>query len=409
MKLLFLTHYDNMYGANRALFQLMKGLKERSGAEIILVIPSEGEMTEAVSRLGISYVICEMTQWQAVYKSPLRFLVKRHMRRKKIQKELEELTRRFEKENIDVIHSNSSVIGTGAMLAKRLGCRHVWHIREFSKEHFHMEYFYSGRYVRQLYEQADVLITISDALKENYRRRYPNANVVRIYDGVSPAEFGGNHEDRNSENKTNKTSRDDEKKQEGEANFNLETNVQSHKREHMPLRFVYVGYLFPMKHQMDVLEACSLCKRQGFEDFEIYFVGSGKPEYSEKLESRTKKLGLSNVRFLGYQKDVPKLLKQMDVGIIASEYEGFGLVTVEYMLQELPVIGRNSGGTAEIIEDGITGCLYETTQELAEAMKYMMTRGDRRSQMGQQGRERALTHFTQEQNTEAMLKLYEML
>ena len=374
MKVLFLTHYDNMYGANRALFQLMKGLKESAGAEIILVIPAEGEMTEAVSRLGISYFLCEMTQWQAVYKSPLRFLVKRHMRRKKMQKELEELTRRFEKENIDVIHSNSSVIGTGAMLAKRLGCRHVWHIREFSKEHFHMEYFYPGSYVRKLYEQADYLITISDALKDNYRRKYPKANVVRIYDGVSTEEFGGNHEDRNG-----------------------------------PLRFVYVGYLFPMKHQMDVLEASSLCKQQGFENFEIYFAGSGKPEYAEKLEGRAKKLELRNVRFLGYQQDIPELLKQMDVGIIASEYEGFGLVTVEYMLQGLPVIGRNSGGTAEIIEDGLTGCLYESTQELADAMKYMMTDGDRRRQMGQRGRERALTHFTQEQNTEAMLKLYEML
>ena len=107
MKLLFLTHYDNMYGANRALFQLMKGLMEKPGTEITLVIPAEGEMTEAVSRLGISYVICGMTQWQAVYKSPLRFLVKRHLRRKQIQKEnirrTVDKTTFVNRENIEVL------------------------------------------------------------------------------------------------------------------------------------------------------------------------------------------------------------------------------------------------------------------------------------------------------------------
>ena len=405
MKLLFLTHYDNMYGANRALFQLMKGLMEKPGTEITLVIPAEGEMTEAVSRLGISYVICGMTQWQAVYKSPLRFLVKRHLRRKQIQKELEELTRRFEKENIDVIHSNSSVIGTGAMLAKRLGCRHVWHIREFSKEHFHMEYFYSKSYVKQLYEQADFLITISDSLKENYRKKYPKANVVRIYDGVSPEEkieekIGEKH-------KAGDNRRIEEMK---EAVGKCQADKQTEKNKgQKPLRFVYVGYLFPMKHQMDVIEASYLCKQQGFHNFEIHFIGGGKPEYSEKLETRARKLGLKNIRFLGYRSDVWELLKQMDVGIIASEYEGFGLVTVEYMLNHLPVIGRNSGGTAEIIEDGLTGCLYDSVEELAEAMKYMMLQEDRGRQMGEKGRERALLHFTQGQNTEAMLKLYELL
>ena len=82
MKILFLTHYDNMYGANRALFHLMKGLKQDYGAEPILVIPAEGEMSQALAKLEIETVIMPVTQWQAVYVTPLRFAVKKWRRKK---------------------------------------------------------------------------------------------------------------------------------------------------------------------------------------------------------------------------------------------------------------------------------------------------------------------------------------
>lgn len=381
MKILFLTHYDNMYGANRALFHLMKGLKQDYGAEPILVIPAEGEMSYALAKLGIETVIMPVTQWQAVYVTPLRFAVKKWRRKKAIMKELEALTCRFEGEGIDFIHSNSSVIGTGAMLAKRLGCRHIWHIREFSEEHFHMRYFYTKKQVRELYESAQCLIAISDALRENYRKKYPGANTIRIYDGV--------------------TLREPEEKISEEE---ISADNVSIKNE--PVKFVYLGYLFSMKHQMDVIEAAKICMEKNFSNFEVYFVGGGKPDYRSRLEKRIQKYHLSNVHLMGYRTDAQEFLSTMDVGIIASEYEGFGLVTVEYMLHGLPVLGRNSGGTAEIIEDGITGCLFHCVEELARAMKYMMENPKRREEMGRAGRQRALAHFTEKNNIDGIMQLY---
>lgn len=388
MKIVFLTHYDNMYGANRALFQLMKGLKVSYDAEIILVIPAEGEMTKALAQLGIRYEICPVTQWQAVYRSPLRFLVKQRMRKKQIEAELADLVSRFQNEKIDFVHSNSSVIGTGAMLAEKLGCKHIWHIREFSKEHFHMEYFYPAKYVKNLYEKAECLVTISDAMKENYRLKYPNANVLRIYDGVSLS---------------------DEDLDKANIKFDTSELLKMEAGNNKPVRFCYVGYLFPMKHQLDVIEACQRLEEQKFTNYEMYFVGNGKPEYEKKLRSRIQKYGLKHVKLLGYHSDVQEILKTMDVGIIASEYEGFGLVTVEYMLHHLPVIGRSSGGTAEIVEDGVTGCLYDEKDGLVAAMKLMMEDEERRKRMGEAGYLRAKNHFTEEMNTKCMMELYGML
>jgi glycosyltransferase involved in cell wall biosynthesis len=97
------------------------------------------------------------------------------------------------------------------------------------------------------------------------------------------------------------------------------------------------------------------------------------------------------------------------VGIIASEYEGFGLVTVEYMLDSMPVIGYRSGATPEIVSDGTTGILYDDIHGLAEAMKKMIEDPALRKSMGAAGKERALREFTAENNLCAVTELFDVI
>jgi len=372
MRILFITHYDNMYGANKALFQLIKLLKTEYGEEPMLVIPGEGEMSRELKKIGVPCIISPITQWQAVYTSPMRFFVKKILRRKQIAAETEELYQRLKDCKIDVIHSNSSVIGHGAVLAKKLNCKHLWHIREFSKEHFGMKYFYSSKRVKEYYETADCLLTISDSLKENYQEKYPGAHILRIYDGVSM--------------------------EVSEANRNKADEI---------VRFCYVGYFFPMKRQLSLLKACRKLKEQGIRNFELYLVGEGKEKYTKELQSYIEKHRLEEVKLPGYQKDVSSFLKKMDVGMIASKYEGFGLVTVEYMLHGLPVIGYRSGGTSEIVLDEITGILYEEEDKLVASMKWLIEDEDLRKKMGEAGKNRAVTNFTGNQNAKEIALLYQ--
>lgn len=370
MKILFITHYDNMYGANQALFHLALLLKTKYGEEPVVVVPAEGGMAARLSEAGIQVILHPVTQWQAVYSTPLRFLIKKIRRKKKLEQEVESLYQKLcdEKkfgQKPDLIYSNSSVIGTGAMLAEKLQCRHIWHIREFSWEHFHMRYFYPEKKVCKLYEQSECLVTISDALKENYRKRYPDAKIRRIYDGVS-GEYPGKEKDPAGR----------------------------------PIRFCYIGYLFPMKHQEQILEACECLNREGCTQYEVYLVGDGRNGYMNGLQKKIKQAGLSQVKMTGYCTDVHELLETMDVGLIASEYEGFGLVTVEYMLHSMPVIGRNSGGTPEIIMDQTTGYLYDNTEGLAAAMKHLIQYPETIRRMGKAGAERAREYFSEERNAE---------
>lgn len=91
--------------------------------------------------------------------------------------------------------------------------------------------------------------------------------------------------------------------------------------------------------------------------------------YEKELKDLVKKYGLdSTVVFLGEVSDMVSLRSTMDIELMCAIKETFGRVTVEAMRSGLPVIGSNTGGTLEIIQDGVTGLLYKqgNAEDLAE-------------------------------------------
>ena len=373
MKILFLSHYDNLYGAGRALLNLVLGLKTGGKHTPIVVLPAEGEFTRILKDNGIEYHIQSLTQWEAIHREPISFALKKRKRKKAIEAEVEKLEKLFMDKGIELIHTNTSVIGHGAMLADTLNCRHVWHIREFADLHYGMKFFYPEEKVRKYFESADRLIAISDAVGEYLKEKYPAAKVVRIYDGI-------------------------------------DTSLKFKRPENKggTFSFVCAGYLFPAKRQLDVIEAAKLLKGKT-ESFEVVFAGEGDKSYTALLKRKTEEYGLADIiRFPGFVKDMSGLLKKAGAGIIASEYEGFGLVTVEYMRAGLPVIGRRSGATPEIVKDGETGILYDDIPGLAAAMLNVIEDKEKREKMGTAGTLRA-EQFSVAANTAEITKLYDGL
>jgi GT2 family glycosyltransferase len=82
------------------------------------------------------------------------------------------------------------------------------------------------------------------------------------------------------------------------------------------------------------------------------------------------------------------------VVVVTCPREGFGRTAVEGMLLERPVVAPRSGGVAEIVEDGVTGLLYEPGDAagLADAVQALLDPARRRA-LGLAGRERARTRY----------------
>ena len=102
------------------------------------------------------------------------------------------------------------------------------------------------------------------------------------------------------------------------------------------------------------------------------------------------------VRLFGFRRDVPDLMRAIDVMCLPSHREPFGLVYVEAALAEKPVIACEAGGAPEIIEHGETGLLVrpQNVPDLAQAILTLLDNRDHAAAMGRRGRELALDRFT---------------
>lgn len=101
------------------------------------------------------------------------------------------------------------------------------------------------------------------------------------------------------------------------------------------------------------------------------------------------------VRFLGWVDQPEKVLAASDVVVCSSRFESFGMVLVEAMATEVPVVSTNVGGPAEIVIDGETGFLVPPGRPELIVQRLMRLSEDDglRQRMGQAGRRRAIGEF----------------
>jgi glycosyltransferase involved in cell wall biosynthesis len=126
---------------------------------------------------------------------------------------------------------------------------------------------------------------------------------------------------------------------------------------------IYVGRLSPEKN-LSLLLRAFYGVAMTYDHVSLLVVGDG-PE-RENMEAQVKHMNIgSRVFFTGMidYKEIPSYLASSDIFVTPSSAETFGLSTVEAMAAGLPVLGIDSPGTGDIIEDGITGLV--TSDDLA--------------------------------------------
>jgi len=141
-----------------------------------------------------------------------------------------------------------------------------------------------------------------------------------------------------------------------------------------------------------LIEAASLVPEPG-QDLVVIVGGSG-PE-RDSLERLAKALG-APVRFFGHVSDTTSFLAAMDVFVLPSSLEGFGLTIVEAAFAGVPTIGTNIDGIRDTIQDGVTGVLVPVDDAAALAAAIRQLRGDsgRRDRLGANALARARDEFT---------------
>jgi len=136
---------------------------------------------------------------------------------------------------------------------------------------------------------------------------------------------------------------------------------------------------------------------------------AGDGTQKEALLLQIARCGLDGrVKLIGFRSDALALMNAGDVFVLPSAVESFGLVLIEAMSVEKPVIATRSGGPMEIVQEGETGLLVApaAAEEMARAILMLVCDANLRRRMGETGRARFLKTFTVERMTRGTIDAY---
>jgi glycosyltransferase involved in cell wall biosynthesis len=170
-------------------------------------------------------------------------------------------------------------------------------------------------------------------------------------------------------------------------------------------RLLFVGRLTPQKGLEHLLRAMAEMKRPASLDI----VGDGPTRSS--LEGLSLELGLgSRVRWHGQvrQTELPRFYQNATAVVVPSTDEGLGLVAVEALLCETPVVAFDSGGLRDVVQNGKTGILVEPGNRaaLSSALDNLLALDGRGSDLGRAGRLYALATFAPESSARRYAEIY---
>lgn len=374
-KIIFITHYTELYGANRSLLNLIDGLTSKGINNITVLTPVNGKINELLKAKNIQNIVIP-------FKSEIHYTTQENNFIKEFSKcfynwyVVLRYSKRLAVNKNTVIHTNTSVNFIGAYLSWWLRLPHVWHIREFGKEDYNIRYNYGYKYFQYWLNKATAIIAISKSI---YTKRVQSskASIKQIiYNGVVFSNAISSERYLNN----------------GIATFGI------------------IGVISKEKGQEDAIDAFVLLQKK-FNNIKLLIAGQGDAEYTNNLKAKVAGYQLSeNVVFSGFLENTNSFYDGIDCLLMCSRNEALGRVTIEAMSKGIPVIGYDNAGTSEIIQDGYNGLLYKNNAaELSDKMHALIQNENLRNSIVDNAFKTVKQHFTIEEYTESVIKIYKQV
>lgn len=141
----------------------------------------------------------------------------------------------------------------------------------------------------------------------------------------------------------------------------------------------------------------------------VHLIIAGDGDLAEELLAQARMLGISNrVHWLGWRDDAQTVLASMDMFLMPSLWEGFGLVLLEAMSKRIPVIASRVSAIPEVVDDGVTGLLItpQSTDAIAQAMIQLLSDHSLCKHMGLLGEDRLEQEFSVQKMVENTIAVY---
>jgi len=360
-RILHLNHVAYIGGAEVALINLLSYV-DRERFEPVVMSP-EGELQR---------VVCDELRLRCATIQTLpglnRYTLPRAIARFPL------LLYNIAKERPDLIYANTNFAALySGLIGKCLKIPSLAHIRDIEP---------LGRMARILIRQNTRLIAISQAVKRYLiEETMPPNRITCVYDGVDLRQY----------------------------------QPQARREAQKGVVIGIIGQIGERKGHLTLLEALRGLVREQTQ-IKLLIVGTEPAHsvegYTERLHTFVQEHQLEPyIEFLGFRRDVPELLAQLDMLVLPSQQEPFGKIVIEAMAMETPVIASRVGGVPEIVVDGETGLLVppQDPAALHHAIRRLLADAALRERMGKAGRLRVEACFSLERNVQATQAIYREL
>lgn len=175
-----------------------------------------------------------------------------------------------------------------------------------------------------------------------------------------------------------------------------------------------IGRISRKKGQSFLLEALHLLVEKGT-PYHVLIFGSatvndaGDKTYADDLKMFVHENGLAEfVHFVDAQEDTALFYNAIDVFVLASHSETYGMVTIEAMLNELPILATDSGGTTEILGNGAFGTLYKYNDllDFIPKLEQLFTADPTVGIKAQDAKQHALKHYDQQDEVNGFIQIF---
>jgi glycosyltransferase involved in cell wall biosynthesis len=345
MRVLYLNPFSQeVSGPDESLRTLLGALIPR-GLEAHLVLPAPGPQVPRYEALGAQVHFAPL----AVLRRDLSFAAAAYPARlARSAVAIGALARRV---GADLIHTNMEVLLEGGLAARALGLPHVLHYRGNTIDRPKWAF---DLLVAAWTRASDRVFCISGATAEIFRRRRRDARVEVLYNPIDLERF-----------------------RPGPASREVRAALGAGPGQ--PLVGT-VGRIHPRKDLETFVRAAA---RIAVDAPEVRFAIVGAAEapveetYRARLDTLVRELGLEGrLIFAGARRDVPDVMRALDLFLLTSRHEGFGRVVAEAMAAARPSVVTDEGALPELVERGAYGLCAPAGDDAAFAAQALTLLGD---------------------------------
>ena len=366
LRILHIASGDLWAGAENLVFELSRQQHAREGVTIAAIVLNEGELSGRLTQIGVpTFVIAEtdLTFVQLVWK-------------------IWRVSRAFKPNVIHTHRHKENIIGgvLSAVLHGTVSLRTVHGGPEFE----------STSIISRFLNRIDLLVArhlqrgsvfVSNSLRDRLKNHFPLKRTYVISNGV------------------------DLHRLESRARqpvFNLELQGR--------FRVCFAARLSSVKRVDIFLAAAKIIIDNGLGDIHFYLLGDG-PELQVCRDYVTQEQLSNRIHILGFRRDTPEILSEMNCLLITSDHEGCPMIMIESMVLGVVIVGRSVGGIAETLCDGKYGILVDSDNpaDFSTAIRSLYSSGRVSGALRDAGREYAKAQFNIEATNTQYQELYQSI